>query len=144
MDYHCSHLNPLNYLQLIDKYPNSLKWPSRFCLNWFLPPVPLHFVSPYHPTCSSFSSLDVISLQSFCICYLVNLGYFISPFPLLLHLLNVYSSHSFLTKCLLFLDFQDPFRPDQVPRIPISEHHVLSCNYIIICLLVLVVTNPTH
>lgn len=130
MDYHCSHLKPLNYFQLINKYPNSLKWPSRFCPNWSILPIQLHSVSLYCSPWSSFTSLDVISLQSFCICYLVSWDYFIFPFPLLLHLLNVCSSHRFLTKCFLFLeDFQDPFRPGQVPRIPIAEHRVLSCNY---------------
>ena len=123
MDYHCSYLKPLNYFQLINKYPNSLKLPSRFCLNLFLLPVQLHFVSLYHSTWSSFSSLDVISLQSFCICYLVNLDYFISPFPLLLYLLNVYSSHSFLTKCFLFLR----------RRVQDGEHRYTCGGFISIC-----------
>ena len=102
----------------------------------------------YHSTTLpwySFSYLDFISLQSFCECYLISLEYFISPFPLLHHLVNVYSFVSFLTQCFLFLeDFQDPVRLDQIPRIPSLEHHVfhlLNCNYILICLLG---TSPPH
>lgn len=101
-------------LKILPKLVHSTH-PASFCITLLLSLVLVHFLG-----CHLASEL--------CVCYLVSWDYFIFPF----HSCStcVCSSHRFLTKCFLFLeDFQNPFRPDQVPRTPIAEHHVLNCNY---------------